>query len=404
MAVLTLQTRVRAAKLPTIGKLYKGSPKRKDAQGREIQGIDLDYFRFEAIGEPDRKAAIASAFRAAYGDEPTAIKFYVLADAPEQALDAWFWEFGKAKAKTKCDGETIAGWADPQTQQWRTDPLPCRRIAGETHCAACKPSAKMELMIPELWGAGFMGVVEFHITSFAYDYPTMLGNLEAIAQSQRFFGKTLAYTPMQLCRAKRSVSVSYPDKSNPSKRIPATSEKSLCYITQPPEYVKRLVAAIRGGSEPPHSLLGVGEEEVTPYHEKDIPIVSESFEGLAPLPALAEVQPTASVRELFIEELQALGVDCKGKGQFVLKALQRAGYKSAADIPAATNIPALAKDIAIVAEFFEGLANLGLDYSSSAIKPLIDAALAEMQIERIESIPKEELADTIGILVDMAAF
>jgi hypothetical protein len=103
----------------------------------------------------------------------------------------------------------------------------------------------MELMIPELWQAGYMGYVLFHVSSFAYDYPEILSNLEAIAQTRAIFGKTLKNAPLQLCRAIRTVSTSYPDKENPERRIPKLSEKSLCYITQPAEHVQQLVQGLK---------------------------------------------------------------------------------------------------------------------------------------------------------------
>lgn len=241
----------RLCKYRTIGEIHKGSPKKTNKDGKEIQGEDLDHFRFTAKGTPEEQEQIMAAWVAAYGEKPTTINFYTLADTPDQAVDAWYWEFKKinkadsrGKAFVKCNGDEIVGWSHPQTKEWISDrPKPCRRQEDEEHCSLCKPSAKLELMIPELWQAGFQGYVLFHISSFDYDYPEIVSNLEAIAQTQMVFNKTLAFTPLQLCRAERIVSTSFPSKDG-KERISKLAPKSLCYITQPKEYVQKQIAGV----------------------------------------------------------------------------------------------------------------------------------------------------------------
>lgn len=140
---------------PEIGKLRKGAPKRKvqkkdkktgqpevDKYGNpvmiEIQGEDLDYFRFDS-----KDAKAIADFKAAYGDQPREINVLLPYDDVEQCFFTCKEHWKGGGLVHRCDGEFVSSLRVGQSiQRHFVKPVPC---PGE-----CKEVGRLKVIIPEL--------------------------------------------------------------------------------------------------------------------------------------------------------------------------------------------------------------------------------------------------------------
>lgn len=154
MPIRRLADSKRAA-FPRIAKIRKGGKK-----GEKRPGADLSYFRFTA--EPGYEDAEAL-FAELYGPEPQALRVYLPYSTPAGNFDAWQEQWAGGNLIHRCDGEYCVKWLgpdgkvvlDPRQEQKR----PCPFINDRANRNACKPVGRLELILPELWKAGLMGLV-----------------------------------------------------------------------------------------------------------------------------------------------------------------------------------------------------------------------------------------------------
>jgi len=158
MPIVRLQSRTRAT-FPSLGSIYKGSPKGTSTRGKWQGGDDLDYFRVE-LNDDELQAQ----FEELYGDKPTAIRCMLMADDIDEVFSAWqeVWN-GRGECTHRCDGETIVY---PREQRGK----PCQ----STECA---PRGRLYIWLYELPRVGLVT----SRTGSKYDIVGLTGNLHAIA-------------------------------------------------------------------------------------------------------------------------------------------------------------------------------------------------------------------------------
>lgn len=162
---------------PTLGKLHKGSKKKKNGQ----MGDDLTHFRFTS-DRPD----VLKAFQAVYNEQPTIINVflpYSNAEAPNQDSEGCFMAYReKWNASNtllhRCDGKYVTRYYNDQGQY--IDPTP-----GTMKCPGeCTQTGRLFVIIPELWAAGHVGQVTLETHSI-HDIRSILGSLLKTAKMRR---------------------------------------------------------------------------------------------------------------------------------------------------------------------------------------------------------------------------
>ena len=146
MPIKRLSTTGRAA-FPRIGKLRKGGEK-----GAKGFGADLTYFRFTADKGYEDAAAV---FAEIYGDQPQALRVYLPYAEPRRNFDAWQEQWGRGETLIhRCDGETCVKWLEDGK------PVTDYEMKQRHSCpGGCKPVGRLEVILPEMWESGYMGLV-----------------------------------------------------------------------------------------------------------------------------------------------------------------------------------------------------------------------------------------------------
>src|SRR3990167_1146062 len=205
------------AAFPTVGKLRKGAPMSKDQNGKPRIGPDLQYFRFTS-----ERPEVQAAFEAVYGDKPTLINVFLPHATVEECFDCWREEWVAGGLVHRCDGETAVLWRTPQGTFSR-EPKPCP--------GGCKPVGRLNVWIPELVDAGFIGYVllETHgINDVVSIQRSLLAGLEARGDNP----KGLVGIKWSLRRVEETISTPGQD----GKR--ARRKKWLVKLEPAPEWVR----------------------------------------------------------------------------------------------------------------------------------------------------------------------
>ena len=260
MAIKRLQNQV--ASFPRIGKLRKGGKKQLNAQGKEIFGEDLDYFRFDC----DDNSANEK-FRQMYGDKPDTILVYLPYVTRLENFDSWQESYLAGGLQHRCDGETCTVWLDPKTGSYSQEPKPCP--------GGCKAVGRLNVIIPALERFAYI-TVETHSIN---DILTIESNLDAILK----ITGTLQGIPFMLKRRNRRIST--PGKGG--KRI--SRVKSLMLIEIEENWAAlRFTAMQRSSLEMAANagLLTTGDYTVVDVEPEQLRIVDtktgEIIEGDAP--------------------------------------------------------------------------------------------------------------------------
>jgi len=127
-------------RFPRIGKLRKGGEKTTKGFGP-----DLDHFRFTS----DRPDAMA-AFVAAYGESPRQINCYLPYATADENFPTWKEAWKAGGLQHRCDGQTCTIWLGADGKYHR-EPKPCP--------GGCDEIGRLEIIIPEMLEAGFVGTV-----------------------------------------------------------------------------------------------------------------------------------------------------------------------------------------------------------------------------------------------------
>lgn len=213
-----------APRFPRLGKLRKGGPSvekvNKDGRKYNSYGPELEYFRFTATPE------VEAAFQAAYGEQPALIHVYLPYDSVDENFATWREEWSGGGLVHRCDGQTMTIWrtADGKYSQ---QAKPCDGTK-------CKPVGRLEVIIPELWGAGFVGHVTLETHSL-HDLRNITAALLATAQA----GRGLRGIQFNLRRVKAQIST----PAGNGQR--ATREKWLVSLEPNPDWVQLQLQAAR---------------------------------------------------------------------------------------------------------------------------------------------------------------
>lgn len=151
MPIKNLTTNVKP-RFPSLGKLRKGEARTQEDVARNRPGKDLPgTFRFTS-DDP----AIEAAFASAYGDRPNSLAVFLPNKGIDDNWEAWKEHWVAGGLKHRCDGETCVIWQDDQGA-YHKDPKPC---PGE-----CKEVGRLQVLLPELLRAGYVGYVTFETHS-----------------------------------------------------------------------------------------------------------------------------------------------------------------------------------------------------------------------------------------------
>jgi hypothetical protein len=230
--------------LVKIGKLFKGTEQREHTNGKGetklIMGKDLDHFRMEF--EPEHEWA-RETWLELYGDNPTKFdRVFLAAQSVEEVLESWWMEDwnGSGTLLHRCDGEQQVKWWQESTGTYNKAKIAC---ASDTQKGChCKETARLTLIIPELWDAlGIPCVVEI-TTHSKYDIIALKGHLALI---QKMYGG-IAGVPFVFGRSDREVSV--PNPKDTTKRIKVT--KSLLYIRVTSDFTRNQLLPALAPSAP----------------------------------------------------------------------------------------------------------------------------------------------------------
>lgn len=330
MPILSLQTN-RAPQFPCIGKLRKGGAKRQNANGKEIMGQDLNYFRFVS-----EDAAAAQAFAAYYGQEPTSINVLMPYRTADENFNAWLEEYRAGGMLRRCDGQTCSFHRDANGAA-NTTPIPCVRVQGQP--CNCKAVGRLSVIIPELARLAWV-MVETHSL---YDIMQLTENLQA-AEVLR---GSLQGIPFILSRRDREIST--PD----GKGGRARRTKSLLFLEPDPSWVQRQLAAVQYAALPvvdmpvmdvpaPRQITGpsamanttVDDDDDEEYYEADPPAQhppkpSAGTKGKAPSADAATLASLTGVAE------ELFGLDWPAKEEAVAEAASKGAVKTVAELTGA---------------------------------------------------------------------
>jgi hypothetical protein len=219
----------RGLALPEIGQIRKGAKKTENRPG-----ADLAYFRVE-FDETEHKTA--EAFRAAYHDQPAAIRIILPFNETERMWDAWYEAYTAGRMIARSDGEYLTYQLDDKSdiivhngadKNGNKVKHPADGIAG--HDQKGKPvkfkaTGRLKVIVPELSRAAYLTVM----TTSIHD----IGNIsDQLAAFKELNGGQLAGIPFILRRRKKMIST--PAENNTRVR----RAKSLISIEADPEWVK----------------------------------------------------------------------------------------------------------------------------------------------------------------------
>lgn len=152
-------------RFPRLGKLRKGGEK---PQIGNRPGAELEYFRFTS-----ENPAIVGAFHEAYGTQPAMLRVYLPYPSVEMNFSTWKEAWAAGGLVHRCDGETCQIWRTPDGKYSQV-PKPCP--------GGCKEVGRLEVILPELITAGFVGYVTLETHSL-HDLMNITATLEAVRQS-----------------------------------------------------------------------------------------------------------------------------------------------------------------------------------------------------------------------------
>lgn len=219
---------------PVIGALRKGDVKQQNRWGK-----DLTYFRFTA--RSDKSGDMEAAFTAAYGAEPSRLLVYLPTDDIDELFMAFCEEYSAGGIVHRCDRDWLYERDRTTGKFYRTnEPCPYgpqaeRPRQRTTSVPGCKQVGRLHVILPELVGAGYWGVV----TALTHSEHDIANLYRSLTDAKNRFG-SLQGAPFYLYRA--PVDISTPSGTD-GKR--ARREKWLLFLTPAQEFVHARMEAAR---------------------------------------------------------------------------------------------------------------------------------------------------------------
>lgn len=225
-------------RFPRLGVLRKGAPR---PEGGRRPGSDLEWFRFDAS-----KPAIGEAFARAYGTQPDSLTVFLPYALISDCFPTWREEWVAGGLVHRCDGQTCSVWRNAQGRYSR-DPKPCPYLQVTDEAKGCKPIGRLNLILPDLLRAGFVGYVSLGTTSIN-DIVSIHASLLAVAEARG--NEDLRGIAFQLYRQKEEIST--PGKDGQRMR----REVSLVKLVPSVEWVRgQLAASAREALALPEGVL-----------------------------------------------------------------------------------------------------------------------------------------------------
>jgi len=223
---------------PILGKLRKGA--KKTQEGRP--GKDLpDYWRFTS-----ETPGVTEAFEAVYGTEPNKLTVFLpypkMSDNWDTAKELWS---GGQVLQHRCDGEKCSQWLDENSGEYvaaerdGVEPIPCP--------GGCKEVGRLEVILPALVDAGFVGTVTAETHSIN-DIVAIERALRAGDMLLTQWGWRVSQVPWFLYRSTKTIGRprTAKERANKSlKSVRGTTDKSLVFITPDAEWMSAQVKAVQ---------------------------------------------------------------------------------------------------------------------------------------------------------------
>lgn len=315
MPIKSLQAN-RPAQFPCIGKLRKGGAKRKNNNGKEIMGLDLNYFRFTTDD-----ADAATTFKNYYGPEPKSIDVFMPYSTTNENFGAWLEEYTAGGMTRRCDGEVQHFHRDADGKG-NTTPIKCERLC-ERKCG-CKQVGRLAVIIPQLARLAYVSVE----THSLYDIMQLTENLQA-AEALR---GDLRGIPFILSRREREISTPGDD----GKRARRT--KSLLFIEPNPEWVARQLESMRLAALP---IIDVPVLSAPPARMIAGPVAGgNGSNGAGP----DDDEDDGSEIDGLLDELDDVGVQFYGAESWPAKCGELAKFATDGATDDIANVPAAALD------------------------------------------------------------
>jgi hypothetical protein len=259
-------------RFPRLGKLRKGGEK---PQVGNKPGKELNYFRFTS-----ENPAIVAAFHEAYGNQPAMLRVYLPYPSTEMNFATWKEAWAAGGLVHRCDGETCTIWRTPDGK-YSQQPKPCP--------GGCKEVGRLEVILPELITAGFVGYVTLETHSL-HDLMNITATLEAVRQSTQDRPHGLQGIEFVLRRKKERIST----PGEGGKRV--TREKWLVSIEPVPSWAQTYLAMASStlAIEAPRVDMLTGEVMDGDEDDED----SDVIEGVATEPQPANGQPVRGTIDL----------------------------------------------------------------------------------------------------------
>jgi hypothetical protein len=279
---------------PEIAKIHKGAKKRKNAQGKEIFGEELTYFRVEwSEGEAKAEAE----FRRLYGDTPNAIRVLFPFNEITRFWDPWKVAFVAGGKLAQSDGkfvnylQTVNGdilVRDYFDKDGNKVPHPADNIAGvdfEGKPVPYKDSGLLRVLLYDLPRAAYMTV----ITGSKHDIANISSQLRAFKELNH---QQIAGVPFILRRVPKMVSTPN-GKGKPRVR----RKKYLISIEVDPDWMKLKFGELRALAMP-ESIDGDVVAELPPGEVLPTELDEDELDGEEIEGESAEAEAEEAPREM----------------------------------------------------------------------------------------------------------
>ena len=228
-----------------IGKLRKGGE--KTAGG---YGPDLDYFRFTS----DRPGVV-EAFAEAYGEKPRLLRVFVPHQTVHAAFPTWCEVWNATGLVHRCDGQWMSIWRNGSN--YSRERKPCDG-GHEKNDPKNDSVGRLEVIIPELINAGFVGYVTLETHSL-HDILHISRTLQAVYDSRG----DLRGVEFTLWRVQETISApGWGDRKNDRSKV----KKWLVKLQPSPDWVRVQLESARMdalGLEAPNVVIDGATGEIS---------------------------------------------------------------------------------------------------------------------------------------------
>ncbi len=247
----------------TIGRLHKGGPmrekKREDGSIVRYPGEELSYFRFES-DRPD----VMAAFKAAYGDKPTALHVILPFPTAVEVFQTCSEEWDAGGLVHRCDGVEMSLWRDERGVIHAAPPAkpePCKySLHPELRTKknpGCKWVGRLYVIIEELLQANLPGLVSL-VTTSKNDDLALARQLADIEEKRRLEGSDWPLYYMQCTLRRVPKMVSMPTDNGRTRQL-----KYMVEIEPVITWVNRQIEAAQ------NEIAGLLDEPRGPRQEPD---------------------------------------------------------------------------------------------------------------------------------------